>query len=129
MATSVASAPAGIVDGFEREEAAGGAVGGFELAATKAEVADATSAELAVNEVNTGVVLLYAAIARGALARLKADNAQGEFYLTDVPGLLLSDGLKVDAFRTSDETASTGVNTRDDLAAAEMILLARKSKD
>ena len=55
----------------------------------------------------------------GALGRLTPDNAQGEYYLTDVPRLLLADGLRVEAFMTTDEGSALGVNNPLELAEAE----------
>ncbi len=90
------------------------------------EAGDANAAQLAVSEINTGVMVIAMEYLPDALARLKSDNAQGEFYLTDVPALLLADGLSVDAFRTSDEGAALGVNTPVELAQAVAILRERK---
>ena len=58
-------------------------------------------------------------------ARLRSDNAQGELYLTDLPGLFLADGLAVGAYRTDDPGAALGVNTPRELAEAERLLRAR----
>jgi len=89
------------------------------------EAADATLEERAVREINTGVMVVEAAHLAGALHRLEPDNAQGEYYLTDVPALLLADGLFVDAFRTEDAGAALGVNNPDELAEAERLLRQR----
>ena len=89
------------------------------------EAADATDRERAVNEINTGVMVIDMEHLGGALQRLKPDNAQGEYYLTDVPRLLLADGLAVDAFPTDDAGAALGVNNPDELAEAERLLSER----
>jgi len=89
------------------------------------EVADATHAERAVREINTGVMVVDSDRLAPALARLKPDNAQGEYYLTDVPRLLLADGAAVDAFRTLDAGAALGVNNPLELAEAVRILRRR----
>jgi len=90
------------------------------------EAADATPQQLAIPEINTGVMVIAMENLPDALGRLEADNAQGELYLTDVPALLLADGLPVDAYRTEDAGAALGVNNPVELAAAVRILRARK---
>jgi bifunctional UDP-N-acetylglucosamine pyrophosphorylase/glucosamine-1-phosphate N-acetyltransferase len=89
------------------------------------EVSDATPEERAVREINTGVMVIELARLGPALARLTPENAQGEYYLTDVPRLLLADGASVDAFRTHDEGAALGVNNPLELAEAVRILRRR----
>ena len=89
------------------------------------EAADATETELEVREINTGVILVGTEHLPGALARLSADNAQGELYLTDVPGLLLADGLGVGVV-VGDEKASLGVNNPLELAEAVRLLRIRE---
>jgi bifunctional UDP-N-acetylglucosamine pyrophosphorylase/glucosamine-1-phosphate N-acetyltransferase len=89
------------------------------------EAADASPEELRLREINTGVLVADAAALGGALGGLTADNAQGEYYLTDVPRLLLADGLAVAAHRTDDEAAALGVNNPAELAAAARLLRER----
>ncbi len=79
----------------------------------------------AIREINTGVMVIDAALLPGALARLSSDNAQREYYLTDVPGLLLADGRRADVFRTADTGAALGVNTPGELAHAARLLRRR----
>jgi bifunctional UDP-N-acetylglucosamine pyrophosphorylase/glucosamine-1-phosphate N-acetyltransferase len=89
------------------------------------EATDASEEEREVREINTGVMAIAGERLPGALARLRADNAQGEYYLTDVPALLLEDGLAVGAFLTRDPGAAMGVNDPRELAEAERLLLER----
>jgi bifunctional UDP-N-acetylglucosamine pyrophosphorylase/glucosamine-1-phosphate N-acetyltransferase len=89
------------------------------------EASDATPAERAQREINTGVMVIDIGRLGPALARLTPNNAQGEYYLTDVPRLLLADGAAVDAFRTLDEGAALGVNNPLELAEAVRILRRR----
>jgi len=89
------------------------------------EAADATPAERAGREINTGVMVADLLRLAPALARLTPENAQGEYYLTDVPRLLLAGGAPVDAFRTLDEGAALGVNNPLELAEAVRILRRR----
>ena len=89
------------------------------------EAADASEEERAIREINTGVILIAMEHLAGALARLGTDNAQGELYLTDVPGLLLEDGHPVEAHRTRDVGAALGVNNPLELAEAVRLLRER----
>lgn len=89
------------------------------------EAADASPEELALHEINTGVMIMDAQHLAGALARLQPDNAQGELYLTDVPALLLADGLAVDARKTPDQNAAFGVNRPSELLTAAAVLRRR----
>lgn len=89
------------------------------------ETADATPAERAVREINTGVMVIDLGRLAPALERLTPNNAQGEYYLTDVPRLLLAEGAVADAFKTSDEGAALGVNNPLELAEAVRILRRR----
>jgi len=82
------------------------------------EAADATEEERSISEINTGVMVIESGLLAGALARLEPDNAQGEFYLTDVPRLLLDEGESVGACMTRDEGAALGVNNPLELAKA-----------
>lgn len=86
------------------------------------EARDADPATLALSEVNAGVYAFRLEPLRGALARLRPDNAQAEYYLTDVVGLLRSAGLPVAAVLLDDSTEMHGVNSRADLAAVAGLL-------
>ena len=80
------------------------------------EQKDANSSELAVHEVNTSVYVFDAAVLSKAIADLKSDNAQGEFYLTDALETAKQDGA-VGAFAAPDPLSVEGVNDRVQLAA------------
>ncbi|MDD3931523.1 MAG: UDP-N-acetylglucosamine diphosphorylase, partial [Eubacteriales bacterium] len=58
-----------------------------------------------------------------ALEKLNNDNAQGEYYLTDVPLLMLQAGDQVETVMIQDEQQILGVNTLEDLARCNEILL------
>ena len=81
--------------------------------------------EAAVTEVNTGVYLFRVQPLLEALGHLKNDNAQGEYYLTDVPGYLLSQGGKVGVCDTCSVQEMLGVNTPAQLQEVEDILSAQ----
>ncbi len=80
------------------------------------EQKDANSSELAVHEVNTSIYVFDAAVLSKAIADLKSDNAQGEFYLTDALETAKQDGA-VGAFAAPDPLSVEGVNDRVQLAA------------
>jgi len=89
------------------------------------EFKDATAEERATTFCNAGC---YAADAQDFFrwaARLKNDNAQKEYYLTDVPVLARADGVQC-AVAITDEISVTGVNSRAELAEAEAKFQARK---
>jgi bifunctional UDP-N-acetylglucosamine pyrophosphorylase/glucosamine-1-phosphate N-acetyltransferase len=78
---------------------------------------DATAAQRAIHEINSGVSVFDAAVLRDALSRLRPSNGQGELYLTDVLGLAHARGLPVGAHPCPDPWLVAGVNDRVQLAA------------
>jgi bifunctional UDP-N-acetylglucosamine pyrophosphorylase/glucosamine-1-phosphate N-acetyltransferase len=89
------------------------------------EAKDATPAESALDEVNTGTYCFDARVLFEHLQRLGSDNSQGEYYLTDMVALLRSEGLPVVALAATDAAEGMGVNTRVQLAEATKVLQAR----
>ena len=85
------------------------------------EQKDATEAERSIREWNTGLLATSAARLSGWLARLKNDNAQREYYLTDVIGLAVADGLPVQTVQPDHIWEVEGVNSRRQLADLERI--------
>ena len=83
------------------------------------EARDATPAQLALREINTGIYLVGAALLRTALAQLRNDNAQHEFYLTDIVAIAHANGRKVFAWRAQHGAEFAGINSREDLARME----------
>lgn len=83
------------------------------------EQKDATRKELAVREANTGLMVAPAAALRRWLASLRNDNAQREYYLTDVITLAVREGFKVEAVVAPTATEVLGVNDRLQLAELE----------
>lgn len=80
---------------------------------------DASAEELAIDEVNTGILCLPAGKLAGWLGRLRNDNAQGEFYLTDIIGMAASEGEQVIPCHPSAEWEVLGINSRMQLAELE----------
>lgn len=85
------------------------------------EQKDASAAQRKVREINTGIMALPAGRIGRWLKQLSNDNAQGEFYLTDVVRLALTDGVPVEAVCIDDATETLGVNSRQQLAQLERI--------
>ncbi|MFZ0660673.1 MAG: bifunctional UDP-N-acetylglucosamine diphosphorylase/glucosamine-1-phosphate N-acetyltransferase GlmU, partial [Candidatus Binataceae bacterium] len=86
------------------------------------EARDASPAELAVREINTGIYIAHAGFLRVALDGLKPKNAQHEFYLTDIVAAARKRELAVHAWRAQDAAEFAGVNTREELASMETLL-------
>jgi bifunctional UDP-N-acetylglucosamine pyrophosphorylase/glucosamine-1-phosphate N-acetyltransferase len=86
---------------------------------------DATTAELEIHEVNTGIYVFAGNALLGALPRLGADNAQGELYLPQVLDLLRADGATVAAHAVDDPNLVLGVNDR--VALAQVRALAQRA--
>lgn len=85
------------------------------------EAKDATLDELSVQTVNAGTYCFESAQLWATLAKVNSENAAGEYYLTDVVGLLTGKGKRVDAVAVS-EREMTGINTRAQLQELESAL-------
>lgn len=89
------------------------------------EQKDATPEELLVEEINSGTYCFHLPSLKEALEKIKPDNAQGEYYLTDCIALLKAQGKKVLALKTDDAEEIIGINSRNQLAVAEAIMRRR----
>lgn len=89
------------------------------------EERDASETEKRITEVNTGVMCCAAAQLRHWLGQLKNDNAQGEYYLTDVIGMAAADGVVVNGIKADNQVEIMGINDKKQLAAAERALQSR----
>ncbi len=83
------------------------------------EEKDASDAERAIREINTGIMALPGERLSGWLARLNNHNVQGEYYLTDVIGLAVQDGIAVRTVAPESPYEVMGVNNRAQLAELE----------
>lgn len=83
------------------------------------EQKDCNAEQLNIKELNVGVYVFNARSLFENLSKLKNDNAQGEYYLTDVPKLLIAEGKKVEAHVIGDTCEIYGVNTVEDLEFCE----------
>jgi bifunctional UDP-N-acetylglucosamine pyrophosphorylase/glucosamine-1-phosphate N-acetyltransferase len=80
---------------------------------------DATEAQRKIVEVNTGIMAMPNAQLKSWLGRLSNNNAQGEYYLTDIVEFAVKDKIEVVAEITADEWSVTGINSKLDLAQIE----------
>ncbi|OUM95553.1 MAG: UDP-N-acetylglucosamine diphosphorylase/glucosamine-1-phosphate N-acetyltransferase [Thermobacillus sp. ZCTH02-B1] len=86
---------------------------------------DCTPDELRITEINAGTYCFDNRKLFEALGKVKNDNAQGEYYLTDVIGILHDAGETIAAYRTPDPAEAAGVNDRIALAEAERLMRER----
>lgn len=92
------------------------------------EEADATEVQKKINEINAGIYCFEIEGLLNALERIKSSNNQGEFYLTDAIGLLISEEKRVAGFALADSREIHGVNDRKALSEAEKILQERTNQ-
>lgn len=93
------------------------------------EEKDATPTQKAVTEINTGAYIFKFPALKDALGKLTNDNAQGEYYLTDVIKIIAEAGGRIDTLTTPDAVETTGVNDRVQLAFAAAELYRRKARE
>jgi bifunctional UDP-N-acetylglucosamine pyrophosphorylase/glucosamine-1-phosphate N-acetyltransferase len=86
---------------------------------------DCDADQAAIDEVNTGTYCFDARTLFDRLDRLTTDNAQAEYYLTDMIAILVDEGLGVDAVTTDEPAETLGVNSRVQLAEATAVLQRR----
>ncbi|MDC8804626.1 bifunctional UDP-N-acetylglucosamine diphosphorylase/glucosamine-1-phosphate N-acetyltransferase GlmU [Halomonas pacifica] len=86
---------------------------------------DASESERAVKECNTGIMAMTRAQLKRWLPQLSADNAQGEYYLTDIIALAAAEGVKIVTAQPEDPLEVEGVNNRAQLARLERAHQAR----
>ncbi|NMA69024.1 MAG: bifunctional UDP-N-acetylglucosamine diphosphorylase/glucosamine-1-phosphate N-acetyltransferase GlmU [Desulfitobacterium sp.] len=89
------------------------------------EEKDATSEERLIKEINTGTYCFNVAKLRDALEKITPQNAQGEYYLTDVFKVLQEQGEIISTYCTEDVHEALGINSRAQLAQGEEIIRSR----
>ncbi|HWT28734.1 MAG TPA: bifunctional UDP-N-acetylglucosamine diphosphorylase/glucosamine-1-phosphate N-acetyltransferase GlmU [Methylophilaceae bacterium] len=88
---------------------------------------DATETLRAIKEVNSGIMAMPNRALKKWLAALGNDNAQGEYYLTDIVAMAVKDQMAVEAVVTTDEWQVAGINSKQDLAAVERVYQQRRA--
>src|SRR5437016_524279 len=101
---------------------------GAQRVARIVEQNDATASELAIREVNAGFFCLSARRLAPWLSRIDNDNAQKEYYLTDLVALAVADAVPVVAVKVDDQWEVAGVNSTQELAALERVVQAREAR-
>lgn len=88
---------------------------------------DASEAERAVQEINSGIYVFDISLLFKYIHQLDSNNSQGELYLTDVVRFMVEDGHPVGAVIAGDPNEINGVNTVEQLAEVERLLLERRA--
>ncbi len=92
------------------------------------EAKDANEQERTIREVNTGIYCASADLLRAVLPDIENANVQGEYYLTDLVQMSAGRGWNVQAVTASDPLEFLGVNTNEELEAAERVIAHRLSQ-
>ncbi len=93
------------------------------------EEKDATETERQIKEINTGVFCCPAGKIRSWLKQLDNNNKQGEYYLTDVIGIAVADGVTVHGIQADSQEEIMGINDKLQLAEAERALQLRRAEE
>jgi bifunctional UDP-N-acetylglucosamine pyrophosphorylase/glucosamine-1-phosphate N-acetyltransferase len=92
------------------------------------EQKDASSAERVIREINTGMLAATVEHLHDWIGRLDNDNAQGEFYLTDIVGFAVADGVAVATTQPESRLEIEGINDKRQLAELERAWQARQAQ-
>ena len=87
---------------------------------------DASAEELKIAEINTSIYVFNTPLLFETLAQLRNDNAQSEYYLTDVIGILSGEGRKIGVWKSPQADEILGINTRQEIAYTESVMRRRK---
>ena len=101
---------------------------GAQRVARIVEQKDATASELAIREVNAGFFCLSARRLAPWLSKIGNDNAQNEYYLTDLVALAVADAVPVVAVKVEDPWEVAGVNSMQELAVLERVCQGREAR-
>jgi bifunctional UDP-N-acetylglucosamine pyrophosphorylase/glucosamine-1-phosphate N-acetyltransferase/UDP-N-acetylglucosamine pyrophosphorylase len=86
------------------------------------EEADASREERSITTVNSGIYCVSRAFLESSLGRLGCENAQKEYYLTDIVGMAVAQGRRAGVFVGPDDREVMGVNTLEELSRAERLV-------
>ena len=131
LIATAASAPLGILTATLADPAGYGRIVRGDKGQVRAivEARDASAAELAIPEINTGFLVADQAKLENWLSRLSNKNAQGEYYLTDIVALAAADGQAIATCQADREEEILGVNDRLQLADLERRYQRRLAED
>ena len=91
------------------------------------EQKDADEEQQKINEINASVYCFDSEFLTNSLSKIKPNNKQGEYYLTDVIGIACAQGEKINSVIAKDHNEVLGINTLEQLAEAELIMKVRKN--
>jgi UDP-N-acetylglucosamine diphosphorylase/glucosamine-1-phosphate N-acetyltransferase len=91
------------------------------------EQKDASEEEKQIDEINSGVYFVDAGLLFDSLKNVSNENAQGEYYLTDIVAILKANGKSVGAFSGADYDELLGINSPEQLQEAEKVLARMKN--
>lgn len=86
---------------------------------------DASIEQKQIKEINSGIYCFNGGLLKYALSQIQNDNAQGEYYITDVISILKNEGHRVGAYIIDDSVEIHGVNSRVQLAFSESVMRSR----
>lgn len=109
--------------GYGRIERKNGSIVGI------VEQKDASPEQLKITEINSGIMAVNGGLLRDWLGRLSNNNAQGEYYLTDIVAMANTDGVEITSAQPSDLMEVEGANNRVQLAALERAYQAWQADD
>ncbi len=92
------------------------------------EEKDANAEEKLIREINSGIYCVESEFLFSAVGRLKNNNVQKEYYLTDIIEIAYKDGIRAVSLMVSDHDEVMGVNTTEELRRAERIIKERSSE-
>ncbi|QSX30077.1 bifunctional UDP-N-acetylglucosamine diphosphorylase/glucosamine-1-phosphate N-acetyltransferase GlmU [Shewanella cyperi] len=93
------------------------------------EQKDASPEQLKITEINSGIMAVPGKKLKSWLGRLENNNAQGEFYLTDIIAMAHADGVAIDTAHPANPIETEGANNRVQLAALERAYQARRAEE
>ena len=85
--------------------------------------------QLRLHEINAGIYCFDAPLFWGHIDQMTTNNPAGEYYLTDMVGILIKAGHPIHALKIKDSTELLGINNRIELAAVDRVLRERKAKE
>ena len=91
------------------------------------EEKDANDKTKKIQEINTGIICVKESVLRKYIGRVKNNNKQKEFYLTDLIQILSDNGHKISSYSIKDELETMGINSKKDLVDLERKLLVKKA--
>ena len=93
------------------------------------EQKDASETDLKIKEINTGIMALKGSLLKKYLNELKTNNAQGEFYLTDIVEIAVKDNVNIASFICESADEVMGINDKKQLAQAERLYQMKQAEN